>query len=46
MSHSQTPYLMGPKGESLALMPADVPNTDVNEGAPDLVQAELAKWVR
>jgi hypothetical protein len=46
MSHSQTPYLMGPKGEPLALMPADVPNTDVNEGAPDLVQAELAKWVR
>ena len=46
ISHSQTPYLMGPKGEPLALMPADVPNTDVNEGAPDLVQAELAKWVR
>ena len=46
MSHSQTPYLMGPKGEPLALMPADVPNTDVNEGAPDLVEAELAKWVR
>jgi len=46
ISHSQTPYLMGPKGEPLAIMPADVPNTDVNEGAPDLVEAELAKWVR
>jgi protein SCO1/2 len=46
MSHSQTPYLMGPKGEPLALMPADVPNTDANEGAPDLVEAELTKWVR
>ena len=46
MSHSQTPFLMGPKGEPLAIMPADVPNTDVNEGAPDLVEAELAKWVR
>jgi protein SCO1 len=46
MSHSQTPYLMGPKGEPLAIMPADVPNTDVNEGAPDKVAAELAKWVR
>lgn len=46
MSHSQTPYLMGPKGEPLAIMPADVPNTDINEGAPDLVEAELAKWVR
>lgn len=46
ISHSQTPYLMGPKGEPLAIMPADVPNTDANEGAPDLVEAELAKWVR
>ncbi len=46
MSHSQTPYLMGPKGEPLAIMPADVPNTDINEGAPKLVEAELAKWVR
>jgi protein SCO1/2 len=46
MSHSQTPYLMGPNGEPLAIMPADVPNTDANEGAPDLVEAELAKWVR
>jgi protein SCO1/2 len=46
MSHSQTPYLMGPDGKPLAIMPADVPNTDANEGAPDLVVAELAKWVR
>ena len=46
MSHSQTPYLMGPKGEPLAIMPADIPNTDANEGAPNLVEAELAKWVR
>ena len=46
MSHSQTPYLMSPDGKPLALMPADVPNTDANEGAPNLVEAELAKWVR
>jgi protein SCO1 len=46
MSHSQTPYLMGPDGKPLAIMPADQPNTDANEGAPDLVAAELAKWVR
>lgn len=46
MSHSQTPYLMGPDGKPLAIMPADVPNTDANEGAPDLVVAELTKWVR
>ena len=46
MSHSQTPYLMGPDGKPLAILPADQPNTDANEGAPKLVEAELAKWVR
>ncbi|MBL0924795.1 MAG: SCO family protein [Sphingomonadaceae bacterium] len=46
MSHSQTPYLMGPDGKPLAIMPADQPKTDVNEGAPKLVEAKLAKWVR
>lgn len=46
MSHSQTPYLMGPDGKPLALMPVDTPNTDANEGAPKLVADELAKWVR
>ena len=46
MSHSQTPYLMGPDGKPLALMPVDTPNTDANEGEPKLVADELAKWVR
>lgn len=46
MSHSQTPYLMGPDGKPVAILPADQPKTDTNEGAPDLVEAELAKWVR
>ena len=46
MSHSQTPYLMGPDGKPLALMPVDATNTDVNEGEPKLVAAELTKWVR
>jgi protein SCO1 len=46
MSHSQTPYLMGPDGKPLALMPADRPDSDANEGDPKLVTAELAKWVR
>ena len=46
MSHSQTPYLMAPDGKPLAILPADQPKTDANEGAPDLVEAELAKWVR
>jgi protein SCO1 len=46
MSHSQTPYLMAPDGSPLAILPADQPKTDGNEGAPNLVSAELAKWVR
>ena len=46
MSHNQTPYLMGPDGKPLALMPVDTPNTDANEGEPKLVADELAKWVR
>jgi protein SCO1/2 len=46
MSHSQTPYLMGPDGKPLAILPADLPKTDANEGAPDLVAADLAMWVR
>jgi protein SCO1 len=46
MSHSQTPYLMAPDGKPLAILPADIPKTDGNEGAPDMVVADLAKWVR
>lgn len=46
MSHSQTPYLMDPDGKPLAILPADQPKTEANEGAPDLVEADLAKWVR
>lgn len=46
MSHSQTPYLMGPDGKPLALIPADTPNSEANEGSATLVAAELAKWVR
>ncbi len=46
MSHSQTPYLMGPGGKPLALMPVDNPKTEANEGRPQAVVAELAKWVR
>jgi protein SCO1 len=46
MSHSQTPYLMDPDGKPLAILPADQPKTEANEGAPDLVEADLTKWVR
>jgi protein SCO1 len=46
VEHMQLPYLMGPKGEPLALLPADRPQTEANEGTPEAVAAELAKWVR
>ncbi len=46
MSHSQTPYLMGPDGKPLALLPADRPDSEANEGDAKLVAADLATWVR
>lgn len=46
VSHTQMPYLMGPDGKPLALMPADALQTEANEGTPEAVAAELAKWVR
>jgi protein SCO1 len=46
MSHSQTPYLMAPDGSPLVVLPVDDPKTDANEGAADIVAAELALWVR
>lgn len=38
MDHSRAAYLMGPKGEPIALLPA--------EQSADAVAAELAKWVK
>ena len=46
MAHSQLAFLMGPDGKPLALLPLDDPSTDPDEGAPDKVAAELAKWVK
>ena len=46
MAHSQLAFLMGPDGKPLALLPLDDPSTDADEGAPDKVAAELAKWVK
>lgn len=46
MAHSQLAFLMDPAGKPLALLPLDDPSTDPDEGAPALVAAELAKWVR
>ena len=46
ISHSQTPFLMDPKGNPIAILPADQPQTDDNEGRPELVAEALATWVR
>ena len=46
MAHSQLAFLMDPAGKPLALLPLDDPSTDADEGAPDKVAAELAKWVK
>ena len=46
MAHSQLAFLMDPAGKPLALLPLDDPSTEADEGAPDKVAAELAKWVK
>jgi protein SCO1 len=47
MSHSQTPFLMGPDGKPVALMPVDDRKTDTkDEGSPQAVITELTKWVQ
>lgn len=38
INHSRTVYLMGPKGEPIAILPADQ--------GPDAVAAEIVKWVK
>ena len=46
MAHTQLAFLMDPAGKPLALLPLDDPSTDPDEGAPDKVAADLAKWVK
>lgn len=46
MAHSQLAFLMGPQGEPLALLPIDDVTTPADEGAPDLVAADLDRWVQ
>lgn len=47
VSHSRTPYLFGPDGAPVALVPVDDPGTpDQDEGTPDKVLAFLEKWVK
>jgi protein SCO1/2 len=46
VSHSRTPYLFGPKGEPIALVPVDDPSTPGDDGGPEKVLAALEKWVK
>jgi protein SCO1/2 len=46
VSHSRTPYLFGPDGAPIALIPVDDPDTPGNEGTRDAVLALLTRWVR
>ena len=46
MAHSQMAFLMGPDGQPIALLPIDDASTPMDEGAPALVAAELAHWVK
>ncbi len=47
VSHSRTPYLFGPDGQPVALVPVDDPGTpDKQEGDPAEVLAFLEKWVK
>jgi protein SCO1 len=46
VSHTQMSFLMSSDGKPLALLPADALQTEANEGTPEAVATELAKWVR
>ena len=46
MAHTQLAFLMGPKGEPLALLPIDDVSTPDDEGRPALVAADLDRWVK
>lgn len=47
VNHSRTPYLFGPDGAPIQLMPVDDPATpDVDEGSAEAVAKTLDRWVR
>lgn len=46
VSHSRTPYLFGPDGDPIALVPVDDPGTPEDDGAHDKVLAALERWVK
>jgi protein SCO1/2 len=46
VSHSRTPYLFGPDGKPIALVPVDEPDSEADDGAPQAVGAFLDQWVK
>ena len=47
VSHTRTPYLFGPKGDPIALIPVDDPTTpDIDEGSAEEVAKALDRWVK
>jgi len=46
MSHSQTPYLMGPDGKPLDLLTVDQPKAGESQVQAKVVTDKLARWVR
>lgn len=46
MSHSQTPYLMGPDGKPLDLLTVDQPKAGESQVQAKVVTEKLARWVR
>lgn len=46
VNHSRTPYLFGPAGEPIALVPVDDPGTPQDDGSPEAILAALDRWVK
>lgn len=46
VSHSRTPYLFGPDGKPLVMLPIDDPSTQIVEGSPQDIAAVLRRWVK
>lgn len=46
VSHSRTPYLFGPDGKPIALVPVDEPSAPDGNGKPQAVADMLAQWIK
>ncbi len=46
VSHTRTPFLFGPDGAPIALVPIDDTGTQDDEAAPEAMHAFLEKWVK